>query len=289
MTDAPRTMGLIRSLAKRYIRNSPLRKGSYRLADLAINLGGALPEEVIAETVDGREILLNPSDYAYKYSYFFGEYEPAITQQIRKHVKPGMTAFDLGANLGWYTTMIAELVGDSGFVHGFEPTPRTFSRLKQNIELNGLNQRVRINQLALGDSEGPVSMSLEDGMPDGHAAVSNESDGYQVEQITLDRYLSEQKIESVDFLKVDIEGSELGMFKGAERLFNQEKLPIMVVEMALDTTVSFGYTPKELIEYLDSRAKYEYFCISETQNALIPIMGFDEKDKGANVLCLPTS
>ena len=287
MVEIPRQIGIVRSLAKSVIRNSPVRKGCYRLADLALKLGPDLPQEIIAETIDGRDILLNPTDHAYRYSYFFGEYEPAITAQMRRFVKPGMSVFDLGANLGWYTTLLADLVGESGEVHGFEPTPSTFNRLKSNIELNNLEDRVRINQLALGEFEENVSMSLEDGLPDGHAAVTNDGSGYEVKQTTFDRYLVAERIGQVDFLKVDIEGSELGMFKGASKLFAQKSKPIMIVEMALDTTKSFGYTPKDLIEYLNSQAKYDYFCISETEADLVPIDGFREGDKGANVLCLP--
>ena len=291
MSRMQESMGWLRSLARAYTFNTPFKKGCYRIADAAISHGGELPERVLVRTTDGCEIILDPSDSGYRYTYFLGEYEPAVSRCIRNVVKAGDVCLDIGANAGWFTIMLMKLSGPRGAVHAFEPVPATYEMLLENITTNKGLGNAKANCLALGSEIGKVEMILEDGLPDGHASVefSDEAEGarFSVKQDTLDTYLSDNNIERVDFLKMDIEGSELEMLKGSGLLFSGVTKPVMVVEMALATSKRFGYEPNDLISFINEQAPYRFFEIAENRAAVLEFNRFPEGSVGANVLCVP--
>lgn len=286
-------MGWIRRLARAYTFNVPLKKGCYRIADAAIGIGGELPKRAVVKTTDGCEIVLDPSDTGYRYSYFLGEYEPAVSRCIRNAVEPGDVCLDIGANAGWFTIMLMKLAGPAGEVHSFEPVPGTHEVLLENIDRNKSFGRAKANRVALGRKKGEVELVLEDGLPDGHASVDfgGEEEGLRVsaERDTLDAYLGDNEIEHVDFLKMDIEGSELDTLKGAGLLFDQVKKPIMVIEMALATSKRFGYEPNDLISFISDQAPYRFFEIAENRGTVEEFELFRVGSVGANVLCVPAN
>jgi hypothetical protein len=77
------------------------------------------------------------------------------------------------------------------------------------------------------------------------------------------------------------------VLQGASKLFQQDRLPIFEIEMALATTRGFGYLPNDLIEYIRDKADYDFYAIDETHFSLRQITGFEPDEIGANVLCLP--
>ncbi len=285
-------MGLLRRITRLYTFNSPLKKGKYRLAEASLRFGGPIPETIVAETSDGRRLKVNPSDSTYKFLYFIGEYEPGISEILRRAVMPGDRCLDLGANMGWHTTLMMQLVGERGEVHGFEPVPQTFELLQGNVELNKRFENVFINNVALGEKGGVVEMVLVKGQPDGHAAVATvdleSAEKIESDIITLDSYLDEHNLNEIDFVKADIEGSELPMLRGAHKLFEQEIPPIFEIEMALATSTQFGYTPNDIISFIGSKRSFEFHVIDERNAKLKKIDGFERSDIGANVLCVPT-
>ena len=86
--------------------------------------------------------------------YYLGEHEPDLQQVLPRYLKPGMTVFDIGANIGFFAIAAANLVSPTGRVVAFEPNPAVVARLKENVELNGLTGRVKIEQSAVGDFDG---------------------------------------------------------------------------------------------------------------------------------------
>jgi FkbM family methyltransferase len=207
-------------------------------------------------------------------------------------VSEGDVCLDLGANLGWFTTLLQGIVGPTGFVHAFEPVPATFDRLKRNILLNDRFGNVRANRVALGESVGEIKMIVDASEPDGHASVAFDNcvvsgTSVKADLSTLDIYLEENESREIAFLKADIEGSELPMLKGGLRLFEQEHAPIMEIEMARNTSLRFGYEPNDLISFINARRSYEYYRIDEFERSLIRFEEFGKEDIGANVLCIP--
>ncbi|MGI8787279.1 MAG: FkbM family methyltransferase [Pyrinomonadaceae bacterium] len=286
-----KSWGLIQEITRFYTFHSPFRKGKYRLASLAANFAGETPEEILTETFDGRKLLVNPAPFSYQTVYFLGEYERAVTEVISKVVREGDVCLDIGANIGWYTTLLQKKVGANGSVHAFEPMTHSYAALEKNVKLNSSFENIYLNNFALGDSEKEVEIFVFDNLPDGHASLSKfenrEYESSTVQMKTLDSYLKSGKVGNVNFVKADIEGAELFMLEGAKKLFKQAVPPIWVIEMALGTTKGFDYLPNDLIEFIKSQSEYDFYAIDEINARLIKIEGFAADEIGANVLCVP--
>lgn len=286
-------LGLLK-LIRLYTFNSPVRKGKYRLSHLALRLSRRLPDEAVVSTTDGRRLYADLSSWGmYETVYFLGEYERAVTHFISSVVRTGDVCLDIGANFGWYTTLLHRLSGPHGEVHAFEPVPNIFARLEKNVALAGSPSNVHLNNVALGDAPGAVTIHQFAGLTIGHSSLSTmgRTDYTTVESpmMTLDSYLEEHHLSQVNFVKVDIEGAELMLFKGAGKLFRQDVPPIWMIEMALGTTRGFNYLPNDLVAYMKGQADYEFYAVDEVSLSLIPIDGFAADDIGANVLCIPAA
>jgi FkbM family methyltransferase len=223
--------------------------------------------------------------------YFLGEYERPISRIASLLIDEGDVCIDAGANFGWYTTLMASRCGRSGSVHAFEPVPASFRELQRNCDLSPESEIITINDLALGDRQGTVRINLFADFPTGHASLAaggkDATSIFDCRMTTLDAYLEENGIASMNFLKADIEGAELLMLEGASSIFRQENLPVILMEMALEQTKNFGYRPNDLISYIRGRADYIFYAVDEVTEKLRMIDGFADDDIGANVFCIP--
>ena len=95
--------------------------------------------------------LLNQPDY---YIYYFGMWEPRQTRAVSRLVKRSDICLDIGANIGWYTMLLSKLVGDTGAVHAFEPDPRAFFMLSDNVTLNEGPSNIVLNKIGLSKIAG---------------------------------------------------------------------------------------------------------------------------------------
>lgn len=160
--------------------------------------------------------------------------EPQVQKALNDYLRPGMTFYDLGANIGFFSLIAAQLVGPSGLVISFEADPDIADRLRENLAYNRF-AHATVEQKAVWSKAGTVPFSRVDSntSPDrglGHV-VANEPAGpnsITVETVSLDGYSSSHP--APDFLKCDVEGAEIDVFQGAARLL-AEKRPILLVEM----------------------------------------------------------
>ena len=274
-----------------YTFNFPIDKGKVRVFRWAKKFCRTFPSNITATTKDGRHLRISFHDWVEDMIYFLGTYEAYCTEIVKNHVKRGDVCFDVGANIGCYSTLFQMLCGATGEIHSFEPVPQTFAELKKNVALNGTTANVFLNKIALGNEEKDSEIYLFPELPSGHASLADKRDqrsaAIPVKMKMLDSYLTERKIKQVDFIKVDIEGAELMFLEGGVKLFEQKKLPIIFMEMALDTAKEFGYKPNDLLVFIKSQAAYDFFALNEKKHKLVKIEEFAETDIGANVLCLP--
>ena len=194
---------------------------------------------------------------------FQSNYEFNETNLVKKVIKPGWTVIDVGANFGWYSIHFAQLVGQNGNVFSFEPIPETYEELNSNIKLNSC-QNIKAFDFALGNKDGNISF----GAPnfDGGSLVSSEflkySKRIQTTMRKLDDVIKEQKINKVDFIKADIEGGELNMLKGAEKLLEyfRPKILIEIVDMHCQR---FGHFPVDVYQFLINKGYKGLFIGNE--------------------------
>lgn len=169
--------------------------------------------------------------------YYYGYCEANLTNFILRYLKPGSTFIDVGAHVGFYSMLSSALVGTSGQVHSFEPTPWTFGLLTKNTR--GLSN-VTLNNKAVSDKKGMTSFldygpgygAYNSAHPKGAVAfISKKGTEVNVETLTLDDYCKERNI-LPDFIKLDAEGLEHIILQGMTSLLSGNNRPIVTLEAA---------------------------------------------------------
>lgn len=168
-------------------------------------------------------------------SYFDGGGELEVQAVVQECLKPGMTFYDVGANIGLFSLLAARLVGNEGRVVAFEADPEIAARLKEHVARNMLD-RIRIEQLAVWSEPRTVTFERTDpaASPDrglGHVVSSGAKNTIQVDAVSLDDYAWTGP--KPDFVKCDVEGAEVEVFRGAAQLL-RTKRPIVLFEMHSD-------------------------------------------------------
>ncbi len=171
---------------------------------------------------------------------YLGVYEPETIKALEKIVSPGDVILDIGANIGAITLPLAKFTGDTGLVIAFEPTEWAFNKLQRNLSLNpNISKRVRSEQIMLLEASTKLPSSVysswsltddEDEMlhPQ-HKGKLMTTDGAR--GISLDEYFEINPIDKVDLIKLDVDGYELVVLKGARKTLERYR-PKIVMEMA---------------------------------------------------------
>ena len=172
-----------------------------------------------------------------------GFWEMWLTELIARTVKPGMTVIDVGANLGYFTLLMAELCGDTGKVHAFEPNPAIAGRLRKSCVVNGFLDRVTIHEDALGEDEAAAFMLMvPDGYPSGaylipaepghegdminaRGLVTSATPGELIRTRRLDSY---PEFDQIDVIKIDAEAAEQAIWHGMASLLRRQHKPITI-------------------------------------------------------------
>ncbi len=170
--------------------------------------------------------------------WLMGAFESGTVRAYEKLVPPGGVALDIGANIGAHTLPLARAVGPAGKVYAFEPTDFAMEKLERNLALNPeLEKRVVRVQAMLVDRAGGktpplyASWPLEDvrGVHKLHRGRKKPSG--KARATTLDAFLAKHRVGRVDFIKLDIDGFECSMLKGARRTLKRWR-PAMVLELS---------------------------------------------------------
>lgn len=171
--------------------------------------------------------------------YLLGTFEPLTVRCYERIVKPGATVLDVGANIGAHTLRFAELVGAAGRVIAFEPTRFAFGKLLANVALNpGLAGRITpLQRMLVAESAEPVAPAIYSSWPlvesgplhAEHRGRLMDTDGAGA--ATLDATVRELGIQRVDLIKLDVDGNELAVLRGAAATLARDS-PDIVVELA---------------------------------------------------------
>ncbi len=172
---------------------------------------------------------------------------------LEKFLKEGDVFFDIGANIGLFSLTASKIIGESGKIFSFEPTPVTFQRLQENIKLNNL---VMITALNVGLSHENSMLKLnisESGYDAWNSFATSEDEMFQktalVGVTTLDAIVQEYGLEKIDLIKIDVEGWEKFVLQGGEGYF-VENSPVVMVEFTEANTFAAGYYVQELYDLL---------------------------------------
>ena len=171
-----------------------------------------------------------------------GIYDLVVTETLWRLIDPGETVIDVGANIGYMTTLMAKRVGKKGQVWCFEPNPEVYEELSENLinwkETLGWNQ-IEAHQIALSNQSGlgvlsiPLNNREEAALssPQDIMAIQNQKDIYKTYTVTLARLDEILKTdESIGLIKIDVEGHELAVLQGATRLISRQGIRDILFE-----------------------------------------------------------
>jgi FkbM family methyltransferase len=147
-----------------------------------------------------------------------------------------MVAYDIGANMGYITLLLARLTGESGHVYAFEALPDNLQRLQTNLDLNALSQRVTVTPGAVIDSAREVRFLVgpSGGMGKAEGSAGRKDVAYKATEIvrgfSLDEFVFAQGNPQPQIIKMDIEGGEILALPGMLRLFSETR-PLVLLEL----------------------------------------------------------
>jgi FkbM family methyltransferase len=190
--------------------------------------------------VDGHKIFINTMFFPLLIG---GNYEPFETKIIKEEVKKGNTVLDVGANIGYYTLILAKQVGKEGKVFAFEPGPDNFALLKKNIHLNNYTN-VILEQVGVTNKTGGTCFKSD--------RVYDSSVGrglINIKTIQLDDYFKDYQ-GNIDLIKMDIEGSEGNAIKGMSNILQKNENIKMITEFWPSGLEAVGTSPEEYLKML---------------------------------------
>ncbi|MDH4187143.1 MAG: FkbM family methyltransferase [Nitrospira sp.] len=171
--------------------------------------------------------------------YLLGMFERETVMACRRMIKPGDVVLDIGANIGAHTLQLAKCVGPSGQVLAFEPTQFAFTKLTRNVRLNpDLESRVVLEQIMLGE----ISNTSVPDMVYSSWPLTDESQLHRKHRgrlmttqgaraCSLDDRLKEAGIQKVNLLKIDVDGHECAVLRGAQETLGESR-PAIIMEVA---------------------------------------------------------
>jgi FkbM family methyltransferase len=238
---------------------NPFKQAIYKIKPLAslirreLNRAaptGVVPVKVAAGDLAGFTVLL---DMQIDKDYWLGTYEPELQTALRDLVPIGAIIYDVGANIGYVSLLLAKAAGPAGHVYAFEALPDNAERWCRNIELNGMSDRMSLYAGAVTQAAGPVRFLVHASGGMGKAAGSaGRSDRYQsevtVDVISLDEFVYGQGNPPPQVVKMDIEGGEVLALPGMRRVLAEAR-PLMLMELhgpesaraAWETLTAAGY------------------------------------------------
>jgi FkbM family methyltransferase len=226
-------------LAKGYVVHSPVARGKGVIVRRVAPLLPLRYREFDARLPGGGSVVLRFDEWVGRHYLLHGSsFDPAELEFMRDALAPGATAIDVGANVGVYTITAALRVGTTGRVIAVEPDADYLPRLRANLERNGLGN-AEVVVAAAGDADGEVELAIAEDRAFSSikplVAYAGSGATRRVRQQRLDSIWDEAGQPAVAFVKVDVEGAEVEVIAGAERLL-QRCRPALVVEVRPEQT-----------------------------------------------------
>ena len=222
------------------------------------------PKARVYKWIDNLKFYAQKGDAGIVANIYFKLFDYEDSMFLLHHLKKDELFIDIGANVGHYSLLAAGIC--DGDVMAFEPVPLTFTKLNRNIDLNNLNEKIKTFNIGIADKNTFLNFTINrDAM--NSVALENDSEVVSTEVKRLDDILHDK---NPTFLKIDVEGFEYFVLKGAKNVLANESLKFIIIELNFSTS-KFGHTNQEIFELL-------------IDNDFIPIR-YDVENKTINVVC----
>jgi FkbM family methyltransferase len=204
--------------ASRGLRSALNKAAPQGLSEVVVAAGG----------LAGAHLML---DMQSQKDYWLGTYEMELQQAISDWVKPGTVVYDLGANIGYVSLLLARAIGPTGKVFAFEALPANQERFVNNLRLNS-TEDIDLISKAVADKSGLRTFLVHSsgGMGKLSDSEANHSTNINVETISLDEFVFESNNRPPQLIKMDIEGGEVHALRGMSRLLKEIR-PVLLIEL----------------------------------------------------------
>ena len=250
-----------------------------------------LREPMVMRWRHGLQVLITPGEETSRALFVSGTYEPTSMLALQRFLFPGAVLFDVGANVGLYTLVGSRRVGATGHVYAFEPSSRERAILEQNVTRNHCDNATVI-PAAVSDRAGTGTLRIAAGQHRGQntlaptfaypsVSVAREE---PVSLVSLDDLWRTRTVRRPDVLKIDAEGSELHVLRGAASLL-RDSMPVVMLEIN-DTLLEASGASRAAVEQLLTSLGYKLSRLDEATAGLVPVMSLAGADS-ENFVALP--
>jgi len=224
-----------------------------RPADTVLDNFSEIDKDVVFDAEEfGGTFSINPRSHLIHRLLRNGEYEPRISSLFFHFLQPDRDILDIGANIGFFTVGGAKRL-TTGRVFAAEPTPEAFRRLNENVDRNGVRDRVILFNGLVGPEKGQATINFVPGLeeyssmnPLEHFATKEQPVMSKVMPIETVDGIVEQHGLNCALMKVDVEGAEYSVFHGAHRTLDKLR-PVVIAEVWAKPNSADGKTGRELV------------------------------------------
>jgi FkbM family methyltransferase len=175
-----------------------------------------------------------PLTHAHAPALLRGTVEVAVQQAFLRSIRPGARVWDIGANLGFFSLLAARLAGPEGHVVAWEPVPANAAAVRLNAKLNGFAPLIEVREEAVSSRAGHAPLHVVADASWSHLADRGEHrltrETVDVPTVVLDDLVAAGEVDPPDFLKIDVEGSEVDVLRGARAVLAAHR-PLVVCEL----------------------------------------------------------
>ena len=269
----------------KYYSKLPNIKGKNYLGNVLLDF---FKEPIVAdqEMIHGFQLHLNLSDRIQRQMFIKRIYESTTVENLLPFIRQSKVFFDVGANIGYYS-LLAKAVNPQLRVCSFEPLPQNVHSFRTNLEKNK-NYSIQLVEQCVSDSIGETEFIVP---PDeecgwGRIAYRELFDGKKItrQKTTIDEFCKQQNIAEVDFIKIDVEGFEFHVLKGAEKLLSKKNAPHLCIEMNIPCFQDMGINVDDIFLFL-KEYNYKFYYINSS-GKLAPTAGPVENYKHLNYFAI---
>ena len=233
----------------------------------------AIDAPVLTPWLDGLRIYAYPKNETSRCLFVTGRYEPNEFCFLNQILQPGMVFLDIGANMGLYTVFAARKVGERGTVVAVEASSRECERLLRNVAINSLSN-VRLVRKAVSDSSSEADLLVATDERSGHNTLGAfmydtvAANKERVHTERLDDIVRREGLVRVDAAKLDVEGAELRVLRGAVEVLERFR-PVLLLEIADPALRHQGCDSAQIWDFLRQR-NYRLFEFDQRTGAPVP-------------------
>jgi FkbM family methyltransferase len=245
-------------LSRFWVRHIPRGKGWFP-RQIGRRFGGKMRDTI--HTASGAQLAIDPAslDMYCSIEKNGGLWDPEVLEICCRFLKPGAVFYDIGANVGLMAVEVAKRFADQVRVFAFEPQPSLARTIAISASLNKF-QNLRVFPIMLGKEPGRAELFIASHSI--HASAISREAGAAVIHCpvgTIDEMLADGLLAPPDVIKIDVEGGEFDVFRGAQKTIAEHR-PAITFESD-ENANRFGYTRKQLCDFLRETGKYRFYAI----------------------------